>query len=85
MRLEYHPAVQRDFNDALEYYESKAGLHVADRFEAAFRAGVAALKIGPTHFPFYQGSPLFRRVRLKKLFPTLSSIGKPPPSSVSPC
>ena len=65
MRLEYHPAVQKDFNDALDYYESKAGLHVADRFEAEFRASVAALKMGPTRFPFYQGSQLFRRVRLK--------------------
>ncbi len=65
MRLEFHAAVQGDFNDALAYYESKAGGNVADRFEAAFRASVAAVKIGPTRFPFYQGSPLFRRVRLK--------------------
>jgi plasmid stabilization system protein ParE len=65
MSLEYHPAVQKDFNDALDYYEGKAGWHVADRFEAEFRTSVAALKAGPTRFPFYQGSRLFRRVRLK--------------------
>jgi len=84
MRLEFHPAVQKDFNDALDYYEREAGMNIANRFEVEFRAAIMAIKAGPTRFPYYQQSPLFRRVRLKT-FPTSSSIGKSPTSFVSPC
>lgn len=65
MTLEYHPAVQRDFNEAIAYYEAAGGARLADRFEEEFRASIAALKAGPTQFSFYQQSPVFRRVRLK--------------------
>lgn len=70
MTLEFHPTVQRDFNEALDYYEAEGGTHLADRFEAEFRTCLAAVKAGPTRFPFYQRSDLFRRIRLKS-FPFL--------------
>lgn len=64
MRLDYHPAVQADFNEALDYYEA-AGAHLADRFEAEFNAAIAAIKAAPRRFPFYLQHPTFRRVHLK--------------------
>jgi toxin ParE1/3/4 len=64
MTVEYHPAVQRDFNDALAYYEQEAGSHVADRFETEFRHCVEAIKTGPGRFARYQQSLVFRRIRL---------------------
>lgn len=65
MTLEFHPAVQRDFNEVANYYETAGGPHLADRFEAEVRAGLAALRAGPGLFPCYQGSTVFRRVRLR--------------------
>ena len=65
MTLQFHPAVQKDFNEAIDYYESQGGTHLADRFEAEFRISVAAIKAGPTRFPYYQKSDRFRRIRLK--------------------
>ena len=65
MTLEYHPAVQGDFNQALDHYERAGGRHLADRFEDEFWRCIAAIKVGPTSFPFYQKSERFRRVRLK--------------------
>jgi len=34
MTLEFHPAVQQDFNAAIDYYVAAGGAHLADRFEA---------------------------------------------------
>lgn len=65
MRLEFHPAVQRDFTDAIDYYASAGGERLADRFEAEFRACLAAIRSAPRQFPFYQNSDRFRRVRLR--------------------
>lgn len=70
MTLDYHPAVQRDFNEALDYYDAEGGLHLADRFEAEFRSCITAIKAGPRRFPFYQRSNRFRRIRFKN-FPFL--------------
>ncbi len=64
MTLDYHPAVQADFNVALDFYET-AGGHLADRFEAEFYAAIAAIKSAPRRFPFYFRSTTFRRIRLK--------------------
>ena len=64
MRLDYHSAVQADFNEALDYYEA-AGAHLADRFEAEFYAAIAAIKSAPRRFPFYLQRTTFRRVHLK--------------------
>jgi plasmid stabilization system protein ParE len=65
MTLEFHPAVQRDFNEALAYYEDAAGPHLAARFEAEFRVCLALIRSAPRQFPFYQGNGLFRRIRLE--------------------
>jgi toxin ParE1/3/4 len=65
MTLEFHPAVQRDFNEAAAHYEAAGGPHLADRFETEVRACLAAIRAGPGRFPFYQGSAVFRRVRLR--------------------
>ena len=70
MTLEFHPAVQKDFNEALRYYEAGGGSHLSDRFAAEFRDCLAAIKVGPTRFPFYQNSERLRRVRLRS-FPFL--------------
>ena len=70
MTLDFHPAVQKDFNEALDYYEAEGGIHLADRFEAEFRTCIAAVKAGPSHFPFYRRSDSFRRIRLRS-FPFL--------------
>lgn len=70
MTLDFHPAVQRDFNEALDYYEAEGGIHLADRFEAEFRICLAAVRSGPTRFPFYHRSDRFRRIRLRS-FPFL--------------
>lgn len=70
MTLSFHPAVQRDFNDAIAHYAAEGGQHLADRFETEFRTCLTAIKSGPTRFPPYQGSTVFRRVRLKH-FPYL--------------
>jgi plasmid stabilization system protein ParE len=47
----FHPLVQKDINEILEYYESEAGLEVADRFETEFRMAISAIRNGPRHFP----------------------------------
>jgi len=65
MTVEFHPAVQRDFNETLDHYEAQGGLHLADRFEREFRACLAAVQAGPSQFSFYLKSDVFRRIRLE--------------------
>jgi hypothetical protein len=36
MKLEFHPAVQQDFIQARDYYQTKGGPYLADRFEREF-------------------------------------------------
>lgn len=60
----FHPLVQKDLNEVLEYYESEAGLEVADRFESEFRLAISAIRNGPRHFPFYQKQRSYRRFLL---------------------
>ncbi|MDR1282883.1 MAG: type II toxin-antitoxin system RelE/ParE family toxin [Opitutaceae bacterium] len=64
MMIEYHPAVQRDFNDAIAWYDAEGGFNLGDRFEAEFRACVAAIRMAPRRFPFFQNSDVFRRAQL---------------------
>ncbi|MBL9201591.1 MAG: type II toxin-antitoxin system RelE/ParE family toxin [Opitutaceae bacterium] len=63
MTVVFHPAVQSDFNQALDYYEA-AGLNLAERFESEFRKAMAAIAANPRQFQFYMRSRIFRRVRL---------------------
>ena len=66
MTLVYHPAVQSDFNAALDYYEAE-GARLADRFEAEFKVAIAAVAAAPRQFPFYLRSRTYRRIRLRML------------------
>ena len=52
MTLDYHPAVRKDFNEALDYYEAEGGIHLADRFEAEFRTCIAAGESRPDTLSF---------------------------------
>lgn len=63
-------ALPRSVNDAIAHYVAEGGEHLADRFEAEFRACLTSINSGPTQFSPYHGSPVFRRVRLKS-FPYL--------------
>jgi plasmid stabilization system protein ParE len=65
MRVEFHPTVQKDLNQALAHYEAQGGPHLADRFEGEFRACVAAMQAAPRQFSFYLKSDVFRRIRLE--------------------
>lgn len=60
----FHPLVQKDLNEILKYYESKAGLEVADRFETEFRLAISAIRNAPRHFPFYRKQRRYRRCLL---------------------
>jgi len=64
MTLDFHPAVQRDFNEAINYYEERGGRHLADRFETEFRVCVEAIKAAPTSFAPHGTAAMFRRIRL---------------------
>ncbi len=65
MTLEFHPAVQDDFNRTLEHYEVEGGRFLAERFEGEFRACLAAIQAAPRQFSFYFKSGVFRRIRLE--------------------
>jgi plasmid stabilization system protein ParE len=76
MKLEFHPAVQQDFIQARDYYQTKGGPHLADRFEREFQACLSAIQLAPSRFPFYLGSEIFRRIRLRHFpWPRLSARG----------
>lgn len=63
-RLSFHPLVQKDLNEILQYYEQEASPEVADRFEAEFRAALAAIQEHPRHFPYYLKQRRYRRFAL---------------------
>lgn len=68
--LTFHPLVQRDFNEIVDYYHEEAGSHVADRFESEFRESIHEIKANPRHFPFYLHQRRYRRHTLRT-FPHL--------------
>jgi hypothetical protein len=72
MKLEFHPAVQEDFVQARDYYQTEGGPHLADRFEREFQACLAVIQVASSRFPFYLGSNVFRRIRLRN-FPYLNA------------
>lgn len=63
-RVSFHPLLQQDLNDILDYYEAEAGTEIAARFEEEFRAAVEAIKRQPRHFPYYLSQRRFRRYKL---------------------
>jgi plasmid stabilization system protein ParE len=70
LKLGFHPLVQRDLNEILDYYVSEAGHETADRFESEFRVAIATIQKNPLHFPFYQKQRRYRRCKLST-FPHL--------------
>ncbi len=69
-RLTFHPLLQTDFNEIIDYYHEEAGPHVADRFEAEFRTAIDEIKTDPRRFPFYLSQRRYRRHSLRT-FPHL--------------
>lgn len=61
--LSFHPLVQKDLNEILEYSETEALPEVADRFETDFRSAVAAIRENPRSFPFCLKQRRYRRYR----------------------
>ena len=69
-RLIFHPAVQREYNEALVYYEEEAGPAVAARFESEVEAATRSVRNNPRRFAYYLQNRTHRRVRLTS-FPWL--------------
>ena len=61
MSLEYHPAVQRDVNQIIAYYEREAGAALADRFFEALQRQLAIIAAHPERCSPYPSNPRFRR------------------------
>mgnify|MGYP000163805026 CR=1 FL=1 len=70
LKLGFHPLVQRDLNEILDYYVLEAGLETADRFESEFRVAIANIQNNPRHYPFYYQQRRYRCCRLST-FPHL--------------
>ncbi len=51
MNLEFHPAVQRDVNEILAFYQKEASGALADRFFAAMQSRLAEIAAEPSDFP----------------------------------
>lgn len=51
--ISFHPRVQKDLNEILDFYEQEGGTNIAARFEDEFRASVELVRQNPRHFPFY--------------------------------
>ena len=68
--ISFHPRVQKDLNEILDFFEQEGGTNIAARFEDEFRASVELVRQNPRHFPFYWTQRLFRRCKLKT-FPHL--------------
>ena len=69
MNLRFHPAVQRDLNEVLDYY-SERSLTAADRIWDALHEHLAEIAENPDHFGFIHQTRGLRRVRMRK-FPYL--------------
>ena len=69
-KLIYHPAVQREYNEALTYYEEEAGPAVASRFESEVAEASRRVRDHPRQFAYYLQKRTHRRVRLTS-FPWL--------------
>jgi plasmid stabilization system protein ParE len=69
VNLRFHPAVQRDINDVLDYY-SKRSLTAADRFWGDLHTSFREIEENPHRFGFIREARGLRAVRLRK-FPYL--------------
>ena len=69
MKIEFHPLVDKDWNEIMDYYEAISP-RTASKFDAQLTALLAEMAAHPTKFSRYLGSTIFRRARLKD-FPHL--------------
>jgi plasmid stabilization system protein ParE len=69
MNLLFHPGVQRDINEVLDYY-SERSLTAADRFWDELHARFREIADNPRRFAFIHAARGLRRARLRK-FPYL--------------
>lgn len=51
MKLVYHRLAVRDVREVLDYYESEAGSHLADRFYEGMLDIIGKIQANPRHFP----------------------------------
>lgn len=72
MTLRFHPAVQRDINEVLDYYAERS-LTVADRFWDDLHERFREITENPDQFGFLHKGRGIRRVRLRS-FRISSSI-----------
>jgi len=64
MTVSYHPSVQDDVNEILDYYRSAGGEPLADRFFQELMSHIREMATHPERHPFYLGRAPFRRLRL---------------------
>jgi len=69
MSLRFHPGVQRDINEVLDYY-SERSVTAADRFWDELHECFRDITENPKHFSFINPTRGLRRIRLRK-FPYL--------------
>ena len=69
MKLRFHPKVQNDVNEVLDYY-SERSLSAADRFWDDFQRRLTEIAEQPSRFGYIDAKRGLRRVRLRK-FPYL--------------
>ena len=65
MKLRFHPAVQRDINEVLEYYSERSPI-AADRFWDELQTRFHEIAGNPERFGFLNQPRGLRRARLKK-------------------
>jgi plasmid stabilization system protein ParE len=70
VNIEYNPSVEEDLADIVEYYSTKAGLHLATRFTREYEDIIQSLKHNPERFSPYLGHKELRRVKFPS-FPYL--------------
>jgi plasmid stabilization system protein ParE len=66
MRLEFHPAVQRDVNRTLGYFRREGGPALEERFFKAMMDTLRAISSHPERCSPYPPNPYFRRAFIKK-------------------
>ena len=72
MKLRFHPKVQNDVNEVLDYYSDRS-LSAADRFWDDFQHRLTEIAEQPSRFGYIDAKRGLRRVRLRK-FPYLVGL-----------
>jgi plasmid stabilization system protein ParE len=66
MKIEIHPAVQRDVNEILGYYLRESGEALADRFFAAVQEQMRKIAAHPERFSPYPPNRRFQRAFIQR-------------------